>query len=304
MKTGNPVIILFALILFLFYGSFAQDFKYEADIPKVSVKGWYKIILNPSVTGEAGKDLGTLRLFDSLQHEVPFKLICPPFEIDDSENFIFQSIENYSIEKTQDPNSNKTVITLRFLKPQWIHRMSWKISSPQQYHREARLSYEVVNKYRRKNKRYDNYLNLIFDSRDSSYFDFYGIYTDELILKIENKDDVALEFQELVPKQRSFIIVADLEPKQCYKLKFGGEQRRRPEYDISYFIPDEKKLPFLYVLSLQANNADGRFVQSAEGHKKILPSWMLWGGLFTALAIIIFLSWKLISEMQKKKLRQ
>ena len=69
------LLCLLTALLLITKASWAQSFRFRADVHTVQQSGFHRILLPPSVVGHLNETLTDIRLFDSQQQEVPYQLL-------------------------------------------------------------------------------------------------------------------------------------------------------------------------------------------------------------------------------------
>ena len=71
----NKLLCLTTAFLLITVASLAQSFRFQATVDSVQQSGFHRILLPPDVVGHLNETLTDLRLYDSQQHEVPYRLL-------------------------------------------------------------------------------------------------------------------------------------------------------------------------------------------------------------------------------------
>ncbi|MFN8255132.1 MAG: hypothetical protein U0W24_05550 [Bacteroidales bacterium] len=81
MLKNNFLSLVSVFFLFFSWNSFAQDFTWQADIPRVGSDSYYKIHLKPAVVSKLMNNFSDIRVFDENNNEIPYITeIEKPFE--------------------------------------------------------------------------------------------------------------------------------------------------------------------------------------------------------------------------------
>jgi hypothetical protein len=94
-----------AVLLYSFV--FAGDFKYQSTIDNVSAIGYYDVVLTPDIVSKLNDDFADLRLFDSLNNEIPYIL---KMESAFKDNSLFREHKILSNTSNKKEGLNKIVI--------------------------------------------------------------------------------------------------------------------------------------------------------------------------------------------------
>ena len=63
------------ILLFVLTESYAQSFRFQAEVGEVAQTAYYRILLPPTVVGHLNANLTDMRLYDAQQKEIPYLLI-------------------------------------------------------------------------------------------------------------------------------------------------------------------------------------------------------------------------------------
>jgi len=69
MKNKILLSLIFVVVAQL---TFAQDFKWKVEVPRVDSSGYYNIFLRPEITAKLNKKFSDIRIFDKQNNEVPY----------------------------------------------------------------------------------------------------------------------------------------------------------------------------------------------------------------------------------------
>ena len=118
-----------------------------------------------------------------------------------------------------------------------------------------------------------------------------------LYLLINNEDNLPLTVKAVKTACSNHYITAYLESGSNYTLIMDNEDAVLPNYDLSALksnIPDS--IPFLQVGKITAAKQNEAPVAAVKNNK-----WMLWSAIAAALLILLFFSYKLLTEVDKRK---
>ncbi len=91
--------LLFVIFLLILKIAYNQSFSWQADLPTISVNGYYNIALSPEITAKLNKDFADIRIFDEAGNEIPYIFHREP--IPTYEN-IYQKLDVIKKEQNND----------------------------------------------------------------------------------------------------------------------------------------------------------------------------------------------------------
>lgn len=116
-------------------------------------------------------------------------------------------------------------------------------------------------------------------------------------LLINNEDNLPLTVKEIKTAISQHYITAYLENGSNYKLIMDNESASLPDYDLQKLnskIPDS--IPFLYFDKIMAA-AENKLQETATKNN----NWILWVSITAALLILLFFTYKMLKEVDKRK---
>lgn len=132
----------------------------------------------------------------------------------------------------KDSIDKRSYVKIAFPASQYIDRIKFNISSPDNYLRQAKLCTKTINSKK-------NYFNVItaFELRSnrSNKFLLDNLFEQELYLIIDNKDNPPLSVESVDAFQIRRTVIAHLQKSNNYFLRFGNENASMPDYDLKYF---------------------------------------------------------------------
>jgi hypothetical protein len=122
----------------------------------------------------------------------------------------------------------------------------------------------------------------------------------QLLLVIENNDNPPLSILAIDAWQLSKYLLAYLQQESNYSLLFGDSLATSPAYDLSFFadsIPGN--IAEISPLGIQRINAN--IVRQDEKGSKVF---LLWTVIIAVLALLIYASYKIVGDVEKKKAKE
>ena len=210
-------------------------------------KEWFGLVINQTIIGlnDAGENF--------VERDFPFPLNNYKFlKIDfiDKNSLPINVLgaglaENYAVKKskielqnfkqkiTTDKKNKLTKINISFQNPQLIDAISFDISAPNFYLREARI---VINKTRIQKKAEVNFAETIssfqLDSKVKNSFELSDLFVKEFTIEIDNQDNPVLEIRKINIFQSPVSILTDLKSNENYTLKIDSTWSA-PQYDLA-----------------------------------------------------------------------
>ncbi len=136
----------------------------------------------------------------------------------------------------QIPAEKKTRIYISFNHPQIVNQISFDITSPNLFQRNARI---YVTKKRPNNQKGGPIPEIILDlelnSKQKNSFTIPQLFQKEFYIEIENKDNQTLNFGKIRFFQNPISVIADLKVNENYTIQTGNRKLRSPEYDLENF---------------------------------------------------------------------
>jgi hypothetical protein len=114
---------------------------------------------------------------------------------------------------------------------------------------------------------------------------------------IRNEDNLPLKVNEVKTASFNHYVITYLEAGDDYKLLMDNQMAVTPNYDIptlSDKTPDS--IPLLQFGKLTAMDENG-FDQDADKNN----GWILWSSIAAALLILLFFTYKMLKEVDKRK---
>ncbi|MNK72981.1 hypothetical protein D3C87_924680 [compost metagenome] len=142
-------------------------------------------------------------------------------------------LQNFEQKVTTDKKNKQTKITISFRDPQVIDAISFDISAPNFYLRDARI---VINKTRIQKRAEVNYnetvSNFQLNSKVKNSFEVSELFVKEFTIEIDNQDNPELEINKITLFQNPVSILADLRANENYTFKIDSKLSA-PAYDLA-----------------------------------------------------------------------
>lgn len=210
----------------------------------------------------------------------------------------YKSVPAPVFEQQNNQEEKKTYIKVSFNDLYNINRIRFNFSGPRYYKRQITLATKVSGK-RKQEDRYDPITTLEVNSYSLNEFDFSFFREKEFYILIENDDNRPLQLNGIEAWQLTQYLKTYLEKGHQYRLLYGDSISVAPVYDLNYFVDSiPKVLPTLFVL--ESKPVDVPVVTVVEEP----VSWyenkiFVWLTIIGLIALLSFMSWKMLGEMKK-----
>ncbi len=275
-------------------------------------KQWYAVKQNYNISGVANQnnvtELNTIyfplsdynfyKILINDKNSLPVKVVQAGY-YQDSTSFGEETLlKTPKITRTENTQEHLTQIRLNFDGEYAINKINLKITAPTLYQRPLKI-YAIRNREGKVYKESIQETMLHSGSNNNIVLD--NLSTSQLVLEIYNNNNPLLEITEIECYQLSQYLIAYLEEKGVYTLKFGNKSLNQPIYDLAYFeniIPTT--IPVIQTNSLSIiNNPDQpvkRIIQPAYYNKKFF----LWTAIIAVTLVLMLITGKMLNEMNKK----
>ncbi len=178
-----------------------------------------------------------------------------------------------------------SLLDIQYNRPYHISRLTIWASGPKYFRRDFELySIDSVNSTR-------SFIGqFTLNSKTAAEFEFHLIKSSRLRVVIDNKDNPPLKIDQLLTEHLFVSATAYLEKSNSYTLLMDNADAKIPDYDLVYFkdsIPQS-----IGYLNPQVIIANPSIAAASENRK-----WWLWPVLIGVIAIMGFLTYKLIRDV-------
>lgn len=209
----------------------------------------------------------------------------------------YKSVPAPIFEQQNNQQEKKTYIKVSFNDLYTVNRIRFNFSGPRYYKRTIVLATKVAGK-KKEADRYDPITTFEVNSYSLNEFDFEFFREKEFYILIENDDNRPLELKGIETWQLTKYMKAYMEKGHQYRLVYGDSLVVAPVYDLNYFVDSiPKVLPTLFVL--ESKQLDKHVVATTEES----ISWyenklFVWLAIIALIALLSFMSWKMLGEMK------
>lgn len=187
-------------------------------------------------------------------------------------------------------NANKTtIIRLAFQNKYVIDNLSFTITSPALYKRQAWVNGESFT---------------LSSGQLNEVTLFHEIKTDTLVIRIENQDNPPLSIEEVNAWQIPRYLTAYLEKGSSYQIVVGDSTRTKPQYDLSYFEESlDSAVPLMTITDAAQRPIPKAASQSstAKGFTLFTSKLWIWMAIVGIIALLGFMAFRMLRDMQEKK---
>lgn len=239
-------------------------------------------------------------VFDDRQ-SLPINLIKIGTANTETVNIVPMTMENIpvkSIEFSED--HKKTLIEIRFERPEVIDQIRMEISAPSFYSRNAHLYTLKEREVKRSVESYRQHIAAFSIRSDKNLvFNIPSSIEKEVYLEIDNKDNPKLEINALTLMQEPVYLVAALKGKTAYTITAGDASLSFPDYDISKVTNTTKKeLPIAEIGTV----VYGQSVKTVEEPRTFWQQpWFMWSCIGIAALMIGYFAFNMLTDMKKDK---
>ena len=228
---------------------------------------------------------------------LPINVLKIGFFINKIKNRTHAEIFPKSIRMVQLKSPKNTQIQVVFQNPQVINQISFKISNPSLFRRNARIYSKKIVKTKRSVKSIPETIsNFELSSHIQNTFSVPQIFEKECFIEIENQDSQPLTFDKIQFFQNQISVIADLKTNEKYTITTGNPKKQRPEYDLENFknnndnnLPEAKIYDIKHPSSQKTNIPEKSFWQQP---------WFMWACIGLGGIAIAFFTTSLLKDMK------
>ncbi len=189
----------------------------------------------------------------------------------------------------KDSSDRITYINLTFSRKYQVNKISFRVNRPKHFQRNVQV-YSLSGK----GKTLLTEASLSSGSQQQLVF---SSKSPQLQIQIINGDNQPLQIDNLQAWQLNQFLIAYLESGKTYQLLFGDKQATEPDYDLKFFT--DSALNYVSEIKHTALESNSLF-KAPEIKKERDYTVVLWVIILAALALLIFLSWKMMAEMKRR----
>lgn len=188
-----------------------------------------------------------------------------------------------------DSSDKRSYIHLHFNETYQVDKLELQVTGPKYYKRRVSF-YPGTNV---------NNASLKFDvtSKDPASFRL-GFKAKDILLVIDNEDNPPLLVENARGWQLNKYLLSYLEKGQSYELLFGDSAAFAPAYDLAFFADS---IPSTLQETKPFNVVENHNAPSVKPKQNDSPSIVLWIVIIAVLGLLLFASYKLMSDVERKK---
>ncbi len=249
-------------------------------------------------------DYKYLRLVLNDSSSAPLNIVNAGYYDTHPESGKYTLLPQQSFSRTDSAATKKTYLRLQFPQPVYPERLEFEINSPALYYRPARILTEaesstfrrrgLFRKQKRRLQQSASFLPFTLSSNTPAVLELPRRQAEELVIEIDNADNPPLDVATVKVYQLNRYLVANLEARKQYTLKFGDEAAASPAYELQHFkanIPTA--LP-----ALEPGKATA-LPTAAKPAKTPASKILIWVALAVVLAGLGLMTVRLLNEMKK-----
>ncbi|CAN5476400.1 hypothetical protein BH11BAC3_BH11BAC3_00060 [soil metagenome] len=210
-------------------------------------------------------------------------------------NVLFNNyIDNPAPSFIKTDSSKKSYLIVSQSKKYHVDKILLDIKGPAFYHREGEIS--VINSGR--NKQHFNTASsyhFVLNAGTMPAIILPKTKADSFLIVIDNGDNPPLKISAIHTQQKQVALISYLEKGKKYELRFSDPDAIFPNYDLQSFQDSIRQLQSL---------ATGEITPISTSVNPVTPvrkNYWLWPVILLALAVLSFLSFRLVSDINKQK---
>ncbi len=212
---------------------------------------------------------------------------------------ILQDVIPVKSETRELSSQKETQIHVIFNTPQVINQISFEISRPTYYKRQAIIYKKVSSKTKRKIQIIDEEIvSFELNSNTKNTFEIPEIFEKEFFIKIENQDNLPLLISAVTYSQKPVSIIADLNANEKYTIKTGNKNLAEPVYDLSDFKNNIKgSLPKTEIFNIKQSATSKNHTENKSFWQQ---GWFMWACILLGGLTILYFTASLIKDLKEK----
>jgi hypothetical protein len=207
---------------------------------------------------------------------------------------VLDKLENFTLHRSDSVSTKKTYLRVGFDRAQWLDEVRISARSDMFFYREVSLA--VMHRAHGRN---GDHLTLkplasaLLTHENPTSLSFDAMKTHEICFVVENADNIPLKDIKVEVFQRKRSAIAWLSAKSNYKVIAGDSTFVLPSYDVIHF---RNRIP-TQLTSLSIGQVTERLHDRSSDEVSIFNRYWMWTGLAVIIAMLGFLSIRVIKEM-------
>ena len=196
-------------------------------------------------------------------------------------------------------SEKETEIHVVFDRPQIINQITFDVSKPTYYKRQAIIYKKTEIQNKRKSQIIDEeIISFELNSNTKNSFTIPEIFEKEFFIRIENHDNLPLSIATIKYSQNPVSIIADLNSDEKYTIKTGNKNLAEPQYDLSDFKNNIKgSLPKTAIYDIQKSITSKNQTPNKSFWQQ---GWFMWLCIVLGGITILFFTTSLIKDLKEK----
>jgi len=202
-----------------------------------------------------------------------------------------------NIKILQIPVEKKTQIYIAFDNPQIVNQISFEITKPNLFQRNAQI---CVNPKRARNQKGavfpETLTNFELNSNQKNSFSIPQLFEKNFFIEIDNRDNPALTLSKIRFFQNPVWVIADLKANEKYTITTGNPKLQSPEYDLENFKNTlGNNLPEAKIYNIKHLNSQKKARNSTSFWQQ---SWFMWLCISLGGIVILYFTTSLVKDMK------
>lgn len=180
-----------------------------------------------------------------------------------------------------------THVYVQFDEPYQVNKLQMIVSAPNYFDRHISI-------YNDENNERISDTTISFRSPDI----YLSAKTKKLRIDISNGDDVSLTIKTINAFEQQQYLVSYLEASREYAILSGDSTATTPDYDLS-FLKDRSQDDIPVISHSDISNNPAYTTAKPEKKRNFTP--LLWAAIIIVLALLSFLTWRMVREIEPKR---
>jgi hypothetical protein len=202
-----------------------------------------------------------------------------------------------NIKILQIPAEKKTQIYIVFDYPQIVNQISFEISQPNLFQRNARIGVNPKKAGNQKGAVFpETFTNFELNSNQKNSFSIPQLFEKNFFIEIDNRDNPALTVSKIRFFQHPVWVIADLKADEKYNITTGNPKLRSPEYDLEHFKNNiDSHLPEVKIYAIKHFNSRKTALKVTSIWQQ---PWFMWLCISLGGMVILYFTSRLVKDMK------
>ncbi|MDQ3108693.1 MAG: hypothetical protein M3R17_02265 [Bacteroidota bacterium] len=212
--------------------------------------------------------------------------------------------------QTDSTKKKQSYIHISFADSQYVDHLRFKIAAKNKsgdYYRAASLYQIVETTTGGITKKEEVFISsTIVSSVNANEINLGRMRVKDLVLRIDNDDNQPLLVSSIRAFQVKHYLVADLEKKNNYFIRFGNDSIPAPVYDLAYFKDKIPAKPEVIKSGIRKDISEKRISTKAEDQAQLGDSIfkdkkIIWGAIGLVILLLGVMTMRMLKEMKTKE---